>query len=92
MNLPIEQIEKQLKKVLLECTTQPVKAEDIHSDIALLGQGLALDSVALLEFIVGAEDEFNILLDDSALTVEHFKTFNTIARYIQTQVAEQETS
>jgi len=87
MTLSIEEVEERLKKVLLERTGH-LKAEEIHSGVALVGKGLALDSVALLEFIVGLEEEFDLILDDSALTVEHFEALGTLARYVRAQLQE----
>jgi acyl carrier protein len=84
MNIPIGEIEERLKKVLLSRSTQPLNSEEIRPDLPLVGKGLGLDSVALLELVVGIEEEFGILLDDSALTVEHFESLSTLARYVQT--------
>lgn len=84
MPIPIEEIEARLKKVLLQRSTQPLNPEEITPDVPLVGKGLGLDSVALLELVVGLEEEFGILLDDSALTVERFESLGTLARYVHT--------
>ena len=86
MTPTIGEIEERLKKVLLERTSRPLEPEEIHSDVALVGKGLALDSVALLEFVVGVEEEFEIILDDSALTIEHFEALSALARYVLAQL------
>jgi acyl carrier protein len=88
MDGAIAQIEERLKKLLLERTTQAVDANEITSSVALVGGGLALDSVALLEFVVGVEEEFEIFLDDSELTIEHFESLNALARYVETLLEE----
>lgn len=59
-----------------------LEADQITSSVALVGEGLALDSVALLEFIAGVEEDFAIFLDDQELTVEHFESLRTLARYV----------
>ena len=92
MKTSVEEIEERLKKVILERASQPIQADEIHSDVALVGEGLGLDSVALLEVVVGVEEEFDIILDDSALTVEQFQALGTLARYIQAQLEEQAAS
>ena len=84
MDGAIAQIEERLKKLLLERTTQALAAEEITSDIAIVGEGLALDSIALLEFVVGVEEDFQIFLDDSELTIEHFESLNTLSRSVET--------
>lgn len=88
MNLSIEEIEERLRKILLERTTIAIKAEDIRSDVAIVGKGLALDSVTLLEFIVEVEGQFNIILDDNALTVDHFQSFSKFAHYLKNVIEE----
>lgn len=84
MKVQIVEVEERLKKVLLQRSTQPLNPEEIKPDVPLVGKGLGLDSVALLELVVGIEEEFGIFLDDSALTIEHFESLGTLARYVQT--------
>lgn len=83
MSLAVEAIEDRLREVLLARASQPIDPAEITPDVALLGGGLKLDSVALLEFIVGVEEAFDIILDDSQLTVEHFAALRTLAEYIR---------
>lgn len=86
MQIAIAEVEERVKKVLLKLSTQPLNPEEITSTVPLVSKGLRLDSVALLELVVGIEEEFGIFLDDSALTVEHFESLGTLARYIQAQL------
>ena len=46
-------------------------------------EGLALDSVALLEFVVGIENEFGILLDDESLTRDHFESLSALSNLVK---------
>jgi acyl carrier protein len=81
--IPLEEVERRLKKLLSDRFAQRLGPQQIDSDTPLWKSGLRLDSVAVLEFIVGIEEEFAILLSDSTLTVEHFQTLGTLARYLQ---------
>lgn len=92
MSTPLEAIEERLKKVLIERTNAEVPIEKIRSDIALVGSGLALDSVALLEFVVGVEEEFGLIIDDSALTVQQFESLRTLAQFIQSELEAQKSA
>lgn len=85
----IEDIETRLKRVLAECTTLPDASEKIDFDGALVGDGAVLDSVALLQFVLGIETEFSVLLDDGSLTPEHFKTLHTLATLVQNSLEKQ---
>jgi acyl carrier protein len=80
-------IEHRLSKVLLERLGDRVTAEEIQSDVPLVKDGLGLDSVALLEFVVGLEEEFDLMLDDSAVTIEHFRTLGSLAAYLHEQIS-----
>lgn len=92
MSTPLEAIEERLKKVLIERTNAEMPVEQIRSDIALVGSGLALDSVALLEFVVGVEEEFGLIIDDSALTVQQFESLRTLASFIQSELESQKSA
>ncbi len=92
MEPDIEEIETRLKSVLLERLELSLSPDEIKSDTALVGTGLALDSVTLLEFVVGVEDEFGIILDDSALTVSHFEALSALAQHVRTELAGQAAS
>ena len=80
-------IEHRLSKVLLERLGDRVTAEEIQSEVPLVKDGLGLDSVALLEFVVGIEEEFDLMLDDSAVTIEHFRTLGSLAAYLHEQIS-----
>ncbi|MCP4886809.1 MAG: acyl carrier protein [Rubripirellula sp.] len=85
----IEAIEERLKRVLAECTTLPNVSEKSDFDGALVGEGAVLDSVALLQFVLGIETEFSILLDDGSLTPEHFKTLRALATLVHGSLEKQ---
>ena len=80
--ISLHDVERRLKKVLVSRMAQHLNPDDIQSDTPLMKKGLALDSVALLEFVVGIEEEFGIFLDDNALSAEHFQTLDTVARFV----------
>ena len=87
MRASLTDIEHRLSKVLLERLGDRVTAEEIQSDVPLVKDGLGLDSVALLEFVVGIEEEFDLMLDDSAVTIEHFRTLGSLAAYLHEQIS-----
>jgi acyl carrier protein len=89
MTESIEDIEKRLKRIFVECSSLPTSAEQIEYDGALVGENAVLDSVALLQFVLEIETEFSILLDDGSLTPEHFKTLRSLATLVQTSLENQ---
>ena len=85
--MSVADIESRLKKVLLARLGYRVMAHEIHSDTPLVKNGLGLDSVALLQFFIAIEEEFDLMLDDNALTKEHFRSLRTLASYLHEQIA-----
>ena len=89
MTNPNPDIEQRLKHVLARCTTEPAVLEEVDAGAALAGDDTVLDSVALLEFVLGVENEFGIILDDGSLTPDHFRSLGTLAMLIQKKIEEQ---
>ena len=61
----------------------PDQSIEFDADVNLLETG-AIDSVAVMELIVWAEDHFQIGIDPDDLVPENFQTLNTIAAFIET--------
>ncbi|MBI4907334.1 MAG: hypothetical protein HY820_27160 [Acidobacteria bacterium] len=89
MNLETEAVEERLKQILLDVVRDEVDPSQIRSEVALINEGLSLDSVALLEFVVRIENEFSIILDDGVLTREHFESLGSLAGAVQREIARQ---
>ena len=58
-----------------------------HADTPLLGHGIGLDSVAILELVVCLEQEFRISVPDNELTADLFKNIGTLADYVFQSIA-----
>ncbi len=52
-------------------------------DVPLVEDGLNLDSVQLLELLVGVEDAFGITIEDEELSLDLFATIGSLARFVQ---------
>jgi len=84
-----ESVEEQLKQILLAVLKNEVDASRLQPDVALVDEGLSLDSVALLEFVVRIENEFGIIVDDGVLVREHFESLSSLAGVIQKEILRQ---
>lgn len=89
MTSTIESVEEGLKQILLAVLKDEVNASQIRPDVALVNAGLSLDSVALLEFVVRIENEFDIIVDDGVLTREHFESLGSLARVVHKEMVRQ---
>ena len=63
--------------------------ETLTRETALMGSGLALDSVATVELLVGLENEFGIQIPpDDLVQAEAFRTIGTLVDFIEPRVAD----
>ena len=86
-----DQVLEQIKRIVVEDLDVNLTYEDLDETVPLFEEGLALDSVILVELISFIEKRFGIELGDEALNTETFKNLQSIARVIREQLAEQKT-
>ncbi len=82
MNREPTNIEDSIKKVITERLNLSPKAGEISNNTPIIGKGLGLDSVGLLELVVGLEQEFDIMFDDSEMNLELFENIGSLTNYI----------
>ncbi len=81
-----ENMEAQLKQMIVERLFLQVTPDELESDASLIDQ-YGVDSVCLLELVVGLEDEFGIVLDDGDFSIANFESVKAIANFIETRSA-----
>lgn len=54
----------------------------LDDETKLIAAGLALDSLALLELVVGLEAEFGVAVPESDVTSANFGTFGRLRAYV----------
>jgi acyl carrier protein len=54
----------------------------LDEDMGLLGQGLGVDSIEVLELVGAIEDDFGLTIDDDDLKAEHFETIGTVVTFV----------
>jgi acyl carrier protein len=79
----VEDLILKLKTEIIEVLNlEDVKPEDIDENAPLFGEGLGLDSIDALEFIVLMEKEYGIKLNDPNQGKEILKSVKVLAEYI----------
>lgn len=81
---------EKIKQIVVEDLDLDLTYEELDETVPLFEEGLALDSVILVEMISFIEKRFGIELGDDALNMETFKNLRSIAQVIQTQMAAQQ--
>ena len=84
-----DQVLEQIKRIVVEDLDVNLKYEDLDDTVPLFEEGLALDSVILVELISFIEKRFDIELGDEALNTDTFRNLQSIARVIREQLAAQ---
>jgi acyl carrier protein len=78
-----------IKRIVAEDLDLNLAYENIDETVPLFEEGLALDSVILVELISFIEKRFDIELSDEVLNMDTFKNLQSVARVIREQLAKQ---
>jgi len=77
-----ERIEDRLKRMIVERLFLKRAPDEIEEDKSLIN-AYGVDSVSLLELVVGLEEEFGISIEDDEFRVEHFETVASLAAFVR---------
>ena len=76
----LEEAQERVKKIMEQNLQIAINPENYQDD-------LHMDSMALLELIVGLEKEFGVAVDEEELdTPEHFKRVASISKFVLKQL------
>ena len=84
-----DQVLEQVKRIVAEDLDVNLSYEEIDDTVPLFEEGLALDSVVLVELISFIEKRFDIQLRDDVLNMETFHNLESVARVVREHLAEQ---
>jgi len=77
-------LKQTLKEQIIEqLNLEDLTPTDIQDDAPLFGEGLGLDSIDALEFIVLLEQNYGIRIADPSEGKEIFQSVNSLAEYIE---------
>lgn len=78
-----DEIVTELKRIIAEDLDVNLRFDQIDENAPLLGEGLGLDSIVVVELIGLVESRFGFELDDSELNVESFHNLTALAGLIE---------
>ena len=61
--------------------------DSLDEEVGLLGQGIGLDSVEVLQLVIAIEEEYGLTLDGNELKPEHFRTVGSFVTFIQQRLS-----
>lgn len=77
-------LKQTLKEQIIEqLNLEDLTPADIQDDAPLFGEGLGLDSIDALEFIVLLEQNYGINIADPSEGKDIFQSVNSLAEYIE---------
>jgi acyl carrier protein len=86
MNL--EQIKTSLKDILVDRLAIDLSEVDSSDDASLFDdKGWGIDSIDVLDLVLGVEKSFGVRIDQDEDIKSHFQSIQTLAAYIQSQMA-----
>jgi len=80
-----KEIEAKLKEMIVERLFLNVSPEQMESDASLI-ETYGVDSVSLLELVVGLEEAFGIVIEDSDFDVRNFSSVANLRDFVQARM------
>lgn len=77
-----ERIEDRLKRMIVERLFMSLSPDELDEEKSLLDE-YDVDSVSLLELVVGIEEEFGIAVGDDDFDVDNFETVAKLANFVR---------
>lgn len=78
-----QSVEDRIKAALVKSLRLKLDPSAIPNDVPLIGKGLGLDSVSILQLVGAIEQTFGITVDDTDINRELFRDVNTLGAYVR---------
>ena len=78
-------ISRQIRQMIVERCFLSIAPEQIGDEDDLM-ESVGLDSVQILEVVVGLEEIFGITFEDTDFQIENFRNVASIARYVRSRI------
>ena len=80
-----DRIEDRLKRMIVDRLFLKVRPEELEEDKSLI-DFYGVDSVCLLELVVGIEEEFGVVIADDEFKVDNFQTVAALAAFVRAKL------
>ncbi len=77
-------LKDRVKQMIVECARLKIPAAELGDEVVLFGpEGLGLDSIDLLELVVGLERTFGVTIQDGETGRRVLRTVNSIVQSVK---------
>jgi acyl carrier protein len=73
--------------ILSERLKLTLERDSLREDVGLLGQGIGIDSIEVLQIVAAIEEQFSLIVDDHELKTDNFSTIGSLVTFIQRKLA-----
>ena len=80
-----DKIVARLKHIIAEELDVNLKLDEIDETVFLFEDGIGLDSVAIMDFLVLIEEHYGFQFSDAELNIELFRNLQVLAEFISTK-------
>ena len=80
-----ERIEDRLKALIVERLYMSLRPDELDEQASLIDT-YGVDSVSLLELVVGIEEVFGVTIGDDEFKVEHFESVAKLAAFLRDRI------
>jgi len=80
-----ESVEDRLKRIIVERLFMKICPAELEEEKSLIDD-YGVDSVSLLELVVGLEEEFGVVVDDEDFDVAYFQTVSALAAFVRNKL------
>jgi len=84
--LSIDSVKDRLKEIIANDLDADIKAEDIRDDISLYEDGIGLDSISIVNFIVIIENRMQVNFEGDEINAELFSSINNVAALVASKL------
>lgn len=81
-----DSIESQIKEMIVQRCFLEIDPSSIGDEDDLL-ETVGLDSVSILELVVGLEEVFGVTFEDTEFNIENFRNVKAMADYVRERTA-----
>lgn len=79
-----ERLEDRLKRMIVERLFMKITPAQLDETQSLIND-YGVDSVSLLELVVGLEDEFGLVIGDKEFKVANFESVSALAEFVRSK-------